>query len=74
MERTSIYFLKIRNYKNLSYQERCNLLIDNPVLIARHFQYKVEVFFKEIILDGLLRKKKYYVIHIEIQERGSPPV
>ena len=56
--------------KNISYQERCNLL-NNPVLVARHFQYKVEVFFKEIILDGALRKTKYYAIRIEFQERGS---
>ena len=38
--------------KNVSCQERCNLLNNNPVLVARHFQNKVEVFFKEIILDG----------------------
>ena len=44
--------------KNLSYQESCNLLSNNPVLVARLFQYKVEVFFKEIILDGPLGKTK----------------
>ena len=55
--------------KNLSYQERCNLLNNNPV--ARHFQYKVKVFFKEIILDGPLGKTKY-AMRIEFQERGSP--
>ena len=60
--------------KNLSYQERCNLLNKNPVLVARHFQHKVEVFFKEIILDGPLGKTKYYAIRIEFQERGSPHV
>ena len=38
--------------KNVSCQERCSLLNNYPVLVARHFQYKVEVFFKEIILDG----------------------
>ena len=32
--------------KHLSYQECCNLLNDNPVLVARHFQYTLEVFFK----------------------------
>ena len=36
--------------KNSSYQERCNLLNNDQVLVARHFQYKVEVFFKEIII------------------------
>ena len=48
--------------------------IDNPVLVARHFHYKVEAFFKEIILDGPLGKTKYYAIRIEFQERGSPHV
>ena len=42
--------------------------------MSRHFQYKIEVFFKEIILDGPLGKTKYYAIRIEFQERGSPHV
>ena len=63
-----------KELKNLSYQEWCNLLSNNPVVVARHFQYKVEVFFKEIILDGPLGKTKYYAIGIEFQEGGSPHV
>ena len=47
--------------RNLSYQERCNLSNNNPVLMARHFPYKVEVFFKEIVLDGPLGKTKYAI-------------
>ena len=40
--------------------------------MARHFQYfKVEVFFKEIVLGGPLGKTKYHDICIEFQERGS---
>ena len=46
----------------LSYFYRCKILYSNPVLLARHFQYRVEVFFKEIVLDGPLGKVKYYVI------------
>ena len=46
----------------------------NPVLVARHFQYRVEVFFKEIIIDGPLGKTKYYAIHVEFQVRGLPHV
>ena len=42
--------------------------------MARHFQYKVERFFKEITLDGPLGKTKYYTIRIESQERGDPHV
>ena len=60
--------------KNLSYQERTKLLNENPVLVARHFQYKVQVFFKELVLDGPLDKTKYYALYIELQERVSPHV
>ena len=60
--------------ENLNYQERCNLLNNNLVLLAKHFQYKVELFFIEIILDGPLGKTKYYAMRIEFQERGSPHV
>ena len=42
--------------------------------MARHFQYKVEVFFKDIILDGPLSKTKYYAVRTEFQERGSSHV
>ena len=51
--------------KNLSYQERTKLLNENPVLVARHFQYKVQVFFKELILDGPLGKTKCYALRID---------
>ena len=36
-----------------------------------HFQYKVEVFFKEIILDGPFGKTKYYAILTEFQENAA---
>ena len=42
--------------RNLTYQQQAKLLNDNPVLVARHFQYKVQVFFKEIVLDGSVVK------------------
>ena len=56
--------LSDKELKNLSYQERCNFLNNNLVLVARHFQYKVEVFFKKMIVDGPLGKTKYYAICI----------
>ena len=46
----------------------------NPDFSARHFQYRLEVFFKEIIIEGPLGKVTYYVIRIEFQVRGSPRV
>ena len=42
--------------------------------MAGHFQYKVEVFFKQIILDAALGKTKYYAIHIEFPGTSSPHV
>ena len=59
---------------NLTCHDRCRLLNSNPVLVARHFQYRVEAFFKEIVVDGPLGKTKDYAIHVEFQVRGSPHV
>ena len=44
------------------------------MLVARHFQYRVELFFKIIVLDRPLGKTKYYAIRVEFQVRGSPHV
>ena len=51
--------------KNLTYQQRTKLFNYNPVLIARYLQYKVQVFFNGIVVDGPLGKTKYYDSHIE---------
>ena len=40
----------------MSYSDKCKLLNGNPVIVARHFQYRVELFFKMIVLDGPLGK------------------
>ena len=58
----------------MSYHERCDTLNKNPVLVVRHFQYRVELFFKTIILDGPLGKTNYYAICVEFQVPGSPYV
>ena len=42
--------------------------------MARHFQDKDEVFFKETIFDVPWSKTKYYAIHIEFQERDNQHV
>ena len=58
----------------MSYSDRCKLLNGNPVLVARHFQYRVELFFKVIVLDGPLGNTNYYAMRVEFQVRGSPHV
>ena len=54
--------------------ERCRHLNLNPVLLARHFQYRVEVFFKVIVVDGPLGKIKNHAIRVELQVLGNPHI
>ena len=58
----------------LSYDERCSMLNVNPVVVAKHFQYRVETFFTEILLTNAnpIGKIVYYSLRIEFQTRGSP--
>ena len=58
----------------MSYHERCDTLNNNPALVARHFQYRVEMFFRIIVLDGPLGKTQYYAILVEFQARGGPHI
>ena len=60
--------------KNLTYEEYCKYLNSNPVLVARHFQYRVQVFFKAILSDSPLGKTSYYVYRVELQVRGTPGI
>ena len=62
------------NIDRLPCHERCDILNKNPVLVARHFQYRVKIFFKVIVLDGLRGKTQYYAIRVEFQVRGSPHI
>ena len=54
--------------------ETCRCLNLNPVVLARHFQYRVEIFFKVIVLIGLFGKIRYHAITVEFQVRGSPHI
>ena len=56
----------------LSYHERCDTLNKNPILVVRHFQYRAEMFFKVIVLDGPLGKTRYYAFRVEFRVRGTP--
>ena len=60
--------------QNLSYQERCKLLNINLVLVVQHFQFHEKFFFKEILVDDLVGKIKYYVIRVGFQVTGSPHI
>ena len=59
---------------SMDFFERYRFLNLNPVVLARHFQYRVEIFFKVIIINGPLGKVKYHAIRVEFQVRGSPHI
>ena len=54
--------------------EWCAYLNLNPFLLARYFQYRVEIFFNVIVFDVPLGKVKYHAITVEFQVRVSPHV
>ena len=58
----------------LSYNDRCSMLNLNPVVVAKHFQYKVETFFTGVLLTTAnpIGKIVHYALRIEFQMRGSP--
>ena len=53
---------------NMDFFDRCRYLNLNPVVLVQHFQYRVEVFFKVIIIvDSPLGKVNYHAIRVEFQ-------
>lgn len=50
------------------------MLNTNPVIVVKHFQYRAETFFNEVLLSkaNLIGKIVYYALCIEFQMRGYP--
>ena len=44
----------------LSYNEKCS-----PVIVAKHFQYRVETFFKDVLLSPAKTNWEYHLLCIE---------
>ena len=54
--------------EEIDYLKKCEILNQNPVRTSRHFHYKVETFFKGIILhknEPFRGKVENYVIKVE---------
>ena len=66
--------LSLEDIEYLNYFEWRNISNSNAVVLARHFQNSVEIFFKKLLLirAGPLGKAKYYAMRVEFQFRGSP--
>ena len=58
----------------LSFDEKSNWLKRNPVTAARHFHYRLNVFFQDFLKSTAkpLGEIVDYAIRIEFQARGSP--
>lgn len=62
---------------DMSWEDRCQYLRSNPVTAARHFDSRVQLFLKHILLNSNLNplgKITDYKYRIEFQHRGSPHV
>ena len=63
--------------ETLSWEDRCELLRSNPVTAAQHFNNRVQMFLKYILLNkdlNPLGEITDYKFRIEFQQRGSPHV
>lgn len=58
----------------LSFEDRSNWIKRNPVTAARHFQYRLNTFFNNVLKSTAnpLGEISDYAIRIEFQARGSP--
>ena len=74
LSRTQGNNLTDEQVETLSYNERCQMLNLNPVIVAKHFQHRVETFFREVLVTKTkpIGKIVYYALRIEFQMRGSP--
>ena len=58
---------------SLSFEEKSNWIRRNPVTTARHYQYRLNTFFKDFLKSPVnpLRDLADHAIRIEFQARGS---
>jgi hypothetical protein len=65
--------ITIEEVEALSYHARCSMLNLNPVMVAKHFQYRVETFFRDVLLTNAnpIGNIVFYALRIEFQMRGS---
>jgi len=59
---------------NMSYEDKCKLLREDPVLATRQFEFRLRKFFSTVLLSscGPLGLIETYFYRIEFQMRGSP--
>ena len=66
---------------HMTYEEKCNMLNSTPVIVAKHFQYRLECLFKDILLgsgdpvgkilyDAIRIDFSFEVLHVHIVSSG----
>lgn len=60
--------------ENMSYEEKCKWLRQNPVMAARQFDHRLQSFFRDVIQSTAapLGKVTHFYQRTEFQLRGSP--
>ena len=63
-----------RSIDELEWNEKCLLLRNNPVTVARMFDKRFHTFLKDVIMSRAapIGKVKDYFYRVEFQQRGSP--
>ena len=57
------------------YFAKCEILNETPVFVTFHFQYRVKLFFTEILMRyDFFGEIKHHAIRVECQFRGSPHI
>lgn len=59
---------------SMTWEQRCEVLRSNPITAARHFQFRLDMFLKDILMSQAepVGKIRHYFYRIEFQQRGSP--
>ena len=59
---------------SLSWEEKCSWLRRNPITAARHFQYRLDLFWNDFLKSKAMPIGEVvdFMIRIEFQARGSP--
>ena len=69
--------LSVEELRDLSWDDRSTYLRENHVTAARHFNNRVQLFFKYILMNKIINplgEGSDYKYRIEFQSRGSPHV
>ena len=59
---------------NMTYNDKCKMLNSNPVIVGKHFQYRLKCLFKDVLLGSgdPVGKILHDAIRIEFQFKDSP--